>query len=106
MPIYTLGKKTYEIFPNLSTQTSPPEIDPEKLKNIANFLSEYFGCFMIVGMSLQGEPQVLIMAASGMEQLAVKQFAQDVCMGEADMEFTSLDGDEEDDEEGWKEDEQ
>lgn len=93
MPIYTLGKKTYEILPKIPTQQDAPSIDPEKLQHIATYLSEYFGCFMLLSMSLKGEPQIMIMASSPMEQLALKQFAQDVLMGDADIDFASLEGD-------------
>lgn len=101
MPIYTLGKKTYEIFPQVSSKQKKenPSLDEKKLQHIASYLSEYFGCFVILGMSTSGEPQILISASSGMEHLALKQFAQDILMGDADITFAQLGEDGEESEE-------
>jgi hypothetical protein len=94
MPIYTLGKKTYEIFPvsPIKKKKETPALDNKKLCHIANYLSEFFGCFVVMGMSTKGEPQIIIAASSGMEHLALKQFAQDILMGDADVTFTQISG--------------
>ncbi len=103
MPIYTLGKKTYEIFPTspAKKKKEPPALDNKKLQHIATYLSEYFGCFVILGMSTKGDPQIMIVASSGMEHLALKQFAQDILMGDADVTFAQIGGDDGSDDEDY-----
>ncbi len=91
MPIYTLGKKTYNIFPVSPTEEKePPTLDNKKLCHVANFLSEFFGCFIVMGMSTNGDPQIIIAASSDMEHLALKQFAQDMLMEDSDIIFTKI----------------
>lgn len=88
MPIYILKDKTYEIFPNV--EKSSPALSQIQLKTIATTLSENMGCFMLFGMSLQGEPQIILAASSGIEHLALKKFAEDFLSGEASINLTPL----------------
>jgi len=91
MPYYMLKDKTYEIMPNI--ETASPALTHKQLKEMANVLAEHLGCFILFGMSLQGEPQVLMAASSGMEHLALKKFAEDVITGEANANFSPLEDD-------------
>ena len=91
MPIYILKDKTYEISPNI--EKSHPSLNQRQLKSIANVLSENLGCFMLFGISLEGEPQIILAASSGIEHLALKKFAEDFVNGEAHINLTPLEDD-------------
>ena len=97
MPLYILKDRTYEILPHEEGYSKDADITPGQLKVIASTLGEYFGCFMVFGMSYKGEPRFLASTSSGMEHLALKKFAEDVVMGDVSLQFSSLG--EEDDEE-------
>jgi len=92
MSVYILKEKTYEIFPSISKEESQESLSPRQLNQIATVLTEHFGCFILFGMSLQGNPQVLLSGSCGMEHLALKKFAEDVIMGEANVNFVPLNG--------------
>jgi len=98
MPIYVLKDSTYEIFPREESEKKEPDITPGQLRTLAMNLSEYFGCFMLFGMSYQGEPRFLATTSSGMEHLALKKFAEDVVLGEVGVELSTLDEDDDFDE--------
>ncbi len=88
MALYTLDDKMYEIFPQI--KRDKPALTPRQLRKVAEVLSEHFGCFLLFGISLQGEPQVLLSGSSGLEHLALKKFAEDLVKGEAHVSFTPL----------------
>jgi hypothetical protein len=98
MPLYILKDRTYEILPNQEGYSKDADITPGQLKVIADTLGEYFGCFMLFGMSYKGEPRFLASTSSGMEYLALKRFAEDVVIGDVGIQLSAL-GEEEDDEE-------
>ena len=108
MPIYTLKDRTYEILPNEEPDASNPDISPVQLRRLALMLQEYFGCFMLFGMSCKGEPRFLCSSSSGMEHLALKKFAEDVVMGDISIQLSSIgeNGEIEDDDEEDEEDEE
>ena len=93
MSLYILKDTTYEILPKKDEVFGKPDLTQDQFRRLALTLSEYFGCFMLFGMSYQGQPRLLASASSGMEYLALKKFAEDVVMGETGMEFASLDSD-------------
>jgi len=93
MALYILKDKTYDI--PMPEDQEPQLISEEQLKNIANSLSEHFGCFMIFGMSLRGEPQFLMSSTSGMEYLALQKFAEDTLINSDPGELELLDDEEE-----------
>lgn len=97
MSYYILDGKTYEVSPTDCDEQEEfkQPLTNQQLKHVATVLSEHFGCFMLFGMSLKGEPQVLFSTYSGMESLALKKFAEDVVLGEADVGFSPLDDEEE-----------
>jgi hypothetical protein len=94
-----LDKKTYETFPNLNEDDPKNEIPEEQIRNIGNNLGEYFGAFMLFGLSLQGQPVLVMSGSSGMEHLALKKFAEDVVLGESNVSLIPLDEEEEEEEE-------
>lgn len=94
-----LKDKTYEIFPNISKKEPEISLDPRQLNDVASVLSEHFGCFILFGMSLQGNPQVLLSGSCGMEHLALRKFAEDVLLGELNIDFVPLGGQEGEEEE-------
>lgn len=98
MPLYIMKDKTYEVFPNSGKPASA--LSPKQFKNMANVLSEHLGCFIVFGMSFEGTPQILVSATSGMENLALKKFAEDVLIGETEVNFSPLEEREEDQEDG------
>ena len=93
MSIYILKDKTYETFPGLKNNkpVGAPDLSQLQLKRLALTLSEHFGCFLLFGMSLQGEPRMLLSGTSGMEHLALKKFAEDVILGEGVVSVIPLD---------------
>jgi hypothetical protein len=95
MPIYILKDTTYEIVPQEKTKQ---DITPEQLMTLANTMSDFFGCFMVFGMSYEGNPCFFASTSSGMEHLALKKFAEDMVLGENDIEFSII-GEEDEDEE-------
>lgn len=101
MSVYILDDKTYEVFPSISKKEAQASLTPRQLNHLASVLSEHFGCFILFGMSLQGNPQVMISGSCGMEHLALKKFAEDVIIGDTNVNFVPLngeDGEEEDEE--------
>ena len=107
MPIYTLKDRTYEILPHEEPDSKDPDVSPRQLRTLALTLQEYFGCFMLFGMSYKGEPRFLCSSSSGMEHLALKKFAEDVIMGDISIQLSSIgeDGEIEDDDEDDDEEE-
>ena len=95
MPIYILKDKTYEIFPKLSQDNSDDNPSQRQLMKLATTLSEHFGCFMIFGMSYNGEPRMMLSGSSGMEHLALKKFAEDIILGEGGAAVVPLDQEDE-----------
>ena len=93
MSIYILENKTYETFPKLKNNQpeDAQDLSTIQLQRLALTLSEHFGCFLLFGMSLQGEPRMLLSGTSGMEHLALKKFAEDVILGEGAVSVVPLD---------------
>jgi hypothetical protein len=98
MSLYTLKHNTYETFPNLKEDSQESELPPGQIRHIGNQLSDYFGSFMLFGLSLHGQPILIMSGSSGMEHLALKKFAEDVVLGESGVSIVSLEEDEEEDE--------
>ena len=94
MSMYILNNKEYNVFPKLESQVDSNIISPQQLQKIENFMSEFFGCFMVFGMGFDGTPKMIMSGASGMEQLAMKKFIEDIILGEAEFEFLSTDEEE------------
>ena len=104
MSLYILDEKTYNTNTQSPTQAEEEILDlsSHQLRQIATNLSEHFGCFMLFGMSLKGEPRMLMSSSSGMEHLAMKKFAEDVVIDESGVNFVPL-GEEENSEDNGEE---
>jgi len=96
---YILDDKTYETLPNIVDKKESTGLSSVQLRQLAVSLSEFFGCFMVFGMSLKGEPRVLISGSSGMEHLALKKFAEDVILGESGVSLMPLEEEDDNDKE-------
>ena len=92
MSLYILKDATYDIVPKKGEHSKDSDITPGQFRTLASMLSEYFGCFMLFGMSYQGQPRLLASTSSGMEFLALKKFAEDVISGDMGVDFAPLDG--------------